>query len=84
MDLSGLTPSRYIVCEYYPADNVLEQFTYNVLEQLPDDEVPSASDAPTATGQPTPTATAQGAASTAQSNTPALWIALAIAFMVII
>lgn len=75
---------RYIVCEYYPPGNVLDQFTYNVLEQLPADEVPSASDAPTATGQPALTATAQGAASSVQSNMMALWVALAIAFMVII
>ena len=70
---------RYIVCEYYPAGNVLEQFTYNVLEQLPDDEVPSASDAPTASGAPSATATPQGAASSIQSSIGALWAALALA-----
>ena len=32
-DLSDLMPSRYIVCEYYPAGNVISQFKDNVLEQ---------------------------------------------------
>ena len=72
---------RYIVCEYYPAGNVIGQFTSNVLKQLSDDEVPSASDAPTATGAPGATATPQGAASGMQSSTGALWVALVLAMI---
>lgn len=33
---------RYIVCEYYPAGNVLGQFTYNVLKQVPDSKAQGA------------------------------------------
>ena len=29
----GLTSDRYIVCEYYPAGNVLDQFKDNVMRQ---------------------------------------------------
>lgn len=71
-----LTPSRYVVCEYYPAGNVIGQFTDNVQEQLPTNEVPSA------TGQPAPSETAQGAASSVRGSVVALWIALVIAFSV--
>lgn len=72
---------RYIVCEYFPAGNVVDQFTDNVLEQLPDDEVPSAGDAPTATGAPSATATPQGAAGSVEGNMGALWVALVLAFV---
>lgn len=30
---TGLTPNRYIVCEYHPAGNVLGQFRDNVMKQ---------------------------------------------------
>ncbi|KAF2624398.1 PR-1-like protein [Macroventuria anomochaeta] len=64
----GDAPGWYVVCEYYPTGNVIGQFTDNVLEQLPDDKVPSASDAPTTTGVPSATATPQGMASGTKTN----------------
>lgn len=76
--------NRYLVCEYHPAGNVLEQFTANVHPQLPDDEVPSASDAPTATGQPAATTGPEGGASALEGSVGALWVALMLAVVVIV
>ena len=33
INFTGLTSNRYIVCEYYPAGNVLDQFKDNVMKQ---------------------------------------------------
>lgn len=75
---------RYIVCEYFPAGNVLEHFQENVRPQLPDGEVPAASEAPSATdlSGATETATAEGAAGRFQGGVGALWLGLGLGVVV--
>ncbi|KAF2994806.1 hypothetical protein E8E13_001571 [Curvularia kusanoi] len=80
----GDAPGWYLVCEYFPAGNVLDHFQENVLPQLPDDEVPTASGGPSVTGvlEPTETASSQGKARRLESSVGALWVALGLACVV--
>ncbi|OSS53856.1 hypothetical protein B5807_01370 [Epicoccum nigrum] len=76
----GGAPGWYIVCEYFPAGNVLGLFQENVLPQLPEGEVPAASEPPsTTTGQVGGTAAATAAAGGAvrrfQGGVGLLWAA---------